>query len=132
MARRKDHFHAFSICPHCNKPARVRRNGQIKFHRVPVWDEETQTGRFARCPGVGKMNNVQCAWLTLEDAEKGLAALRGTLKPQSEPMPEPEEKPAPGDCEAVMDAAFDREFFEEPKNEATTADRPKLWIPGMR
>jgi len=82
---------------------------------------------------VGEQNNVQCAWPTLEDAERGLAALRGTLKAQPKLAPEPEPEPvAPGDCEAVVAKRFEAEFFEEPKNEATTADRPKLWIPGMK
>jgi hypothetical protein len=110
MARRKDHFKAFSICPHCLKPARVRRNGVIKHHRIPIWDEETKTGRTGRCPGVGRKNTVEMAWKTYEDAERGLDALRGTLK---KPMPEAieEETIAPGDVEAAVDKAFEEEFF---------------------
>lgn len=87
---------------------------------------------MGRCPGVGEKNNVEMAWGSYADAEKGLAALRGTMGAKvPAPEPEPEEKIAPGDCEAAVEDQFEREFWKEPTNDATTADKPKLWVPGM-
>jgi hypothetical protein len=114
MTRIRDHFTAFSICPHCNKPARVRRDGRIKFHRVRVWDEETQTGRFARCPGVGEKNDIKVAWRTSEDAERGLAKLRDSLKGKTKTLtvidelaPAEPEPVATGDCGAVAEKTIE-------------------------
>lgn len=127
MARRKP-FVAYSICPHCSNPARVRRNGVIKHHRIPIWDEETQTGRMGRCPGVGEKNNVEMAWGSYADAEKGLAALRGTMKSKvPEPAPEPEGKTDPGDVESAVDEAFEKEFWKKPVDQQPV-EKPKLLV----
>jgi hypothetical protein len=149
MSRRKDHFVAFSICPHCQKAARVRRNGKMKFHRAKIWNEETQTGRMGRCPGVDQMNYVKVAWRTAEDAERGLAQLRDTLKGKTKALAvidelapaEPEPKPCtPNDCVAAVEAKFQAAFWDgplgeekpqpvEPLDNVYDCEPPKLWVP---
>jgi hypothetical protein len=92
MSRKKDHFIAYSICPHCGQPARVRRDGTMRYHTIPIWNDAINKGRIGRCPGVGQKNKLQCCWPTALAAEEGLEALRGTVKLSP---PKEEEKVAP-------------------------------------
>ena len=110
MSRNKDHFTAYSICPHCQQAVRVRRDGTVKYHRIPMWNNAMNMGRIGRCPGVGQPNKVQCCWPTALAAAEGLEALRGTVKLSP---PKEEEKVAPGDCEAVMEEKFQSDLFKE-------------------
>lgn len=92
MSRKKEHFIAYSICPHCGHPARVRRNGAMHYHRIPLWNNALNMGRIGRCPGSGEKNKLQCCWPTAQAAADGLEAIRGTVK--LEP-PKEEEKESP-------------------------------------
>jgi hypothetical protein len=66
----------FAACPKCGQITAVRRNGKVKFHRVKVWDDKTQTGRLARCDGVNELIKCNAAYATYEAAASSITSNR--------------------------------------------------------